>query len=81
MIEFTVQNMTCEHCVRAVSEAIGSVDPQAGVEVDLRTGRVRVEARSASGPIIGALQQAGYPALLADAPATAASARRACSGG
>ena len=37
---FQVQGMTCGHCVRAVTEAVKSVDPQAEVKVDLATGKV-----------------------------------------
>ena len=63
MIELNVKEMTCGHCVGAVTRAVKSVDPSAGVQVDLQSGRVRVDGRSAAGELIKALEQAGYPAF------------------
>ena len=43
MQQFKVTGMTCEHCVRAVTDAVRSVDPGAAVSVDLGVGRLTVE--------------------------------------
>jgi copper chaperone len=43
MVELHVSGMTCNHCVRAVTEAVHSVLPNIQVAVDLLTGAVRVE--------------------------------------
>ena len=43
MIELKVEGMTCQHCVRAVTQAIQAEDPRAAVQVDLATGTVRAE--------------------------------------
>ena len=40
MTELKVSNMSCSHCVGAVTRAVKSIDPQADVQVDLETGRV-----------------------------------------
>ena len=61
MYEFKVENMSCGHCVRAITEAVRSVDGQAVVEVDLATKRVRVESAAAQLAFRDALSQAGYP--------------------
>ena len=63
MQEFEVSGMTCNHCVRAVTEAIKGVDAAAQVAVDLGAGRVTVRAGTASPDRIAeALAAEGYPA-------------------
>jgi len=39
-VEFVVEGMSCDHCVRRVKQAILSTGRTADVEVDLATGRV-----------------------------------------
>ncbi len=82
MIELDVKNMTCGHCVRAVSGAVNSVDPAAKVQVDLESGRVLVDGQRSEGELIAALQLAGYPSAVAgaQAPATAAKRTGCCCG-
>ncbi|WP_147482136.1 heavy-metal-associated domain-containing protein, partial [Pseudomonas syringae] len=41
---FTVQGMTCGHCVRAVTEAIKNDDPAAEVQVELASKQVKVQS-------------------------------------
>lgn len=62
MIELKVDNMTCGHCVSAVTKALKAVDPQARVDVDLEAKRVRVETRQPVDLLTKALDEAGYPA-------------------
>lgn len=62
MIELDVQNMTCGHCVSAVTKALKAVDPQASVEADLGRKLVRVESRQPREILTKALDEAGYPA-------------------
>lgn len=68
MIELRVEGMTCGHCVSAVTRAVKAVDPQADVQVDLGTGKVRVEGRSSAEALGKAIADAGYPAAEATAP-------------
>ena len=72
MIELDVKNMTCGGCVRAVSGAVNDVDPGAKVQVDLEHGRVQVDGQRSSAELIGALQEAGYPSVVAGAQVSAA---------
>lgn len=68
MQSFNVIGMTCGHCVRAVTNAVHSVDPGAAVEVDLNAGRVTVRDELAStGRIIEAIAAEGYTAEPAGA--------------
>lgn len=62
MIELTVKDMTCGHCVGAVTKALKAVDPQASVDVDLAAKRVRIETRQPRDALAEALRLAGYPA-------------------
>ena len=62
MLNFKVEGMTCAHCVRAVTEAVMSVDANAKVEVDRATGRVSVESLIASDLIAQAIVAEGYGA-------------------
>jgi copper chaperone len=80
MLELQVAGMTCGHCVRAVTQAIRSLDPGAQVQVDLAGRRVRVEAKSTVDQLINALGAAGYPAVVAQQATPAAPARRSCCG-
>ena len=72
MLELNVTGMTCDHCVRAVTQAVKTVDPEAKVQVDLGAKRVSVEGRSSADELIRALDAAGYPAVAAREAAPAA---------
>ncbi len=60
MLEFKVQAMSCSHCVAAITEAVRSIDPQAGVEVDLSSKTVRVESSASREHVAASLVEAGY---------------------
>lgn len=62
MLELTVDGMTCQHCIRAVTAAARSVRPGADVTIDLETGKVRIPAAEpADAPKIeAAIVEEGY---------------------
>jgi copper chaperone len=60
MLTFTLSQMTCGHCVRAVEQAVHDLDPQARVEVDLATHQVRVETAYRREAVAQQLEAAGY---------------------
>jgi len=62
MIELTVKDMTCNHCVGVVTKTVKSVDPNATVDIDLATKRVQVNSTGSLGAFTKALEEAGYPA-------------------
>jgi copper chaperone len=78
MTELSVQNMTCGHCVSAVTRAVKSIDPEASVQIDLQSGRVRVGGCSSAGELIKVLDEAGYPAAAAAAQPSAAPKKGGC---
>lgn len=55
-----VQKMTCGHCVRAVTNAVRALDPQAAVEVDLADGSVRIEGDVTAEDAARAIREEGY---------------------
>jgi copper chaperone len=57
---FQVQGMTCGHCVKAVTQALKSVDPQAEVKVDLPTGKVEVTSDRDHETLARAIAEEGY---------------------
>lgn len=59
---WSVPGMTCDHCVRAISESVGAVDGVAGVDVDLTNRTVSVTGSAADARVRAAIEDAGYEA-------------------
>lgn len=58
---YTVQGMTCGHCVSSVKEEVGELSGVTDVEVDLATGRLDVAGESVTDDAVRlAVQGAGY---------------------
>jgi copper chaperone len=58
---YSVTGMTCEHCVRSVTEEVSEVPGVSGVAVDLAAGRLVVEGDGISADAIrAAIDEAGY---------------------
>ena len=66
MIEFQVDDMTCGHCVGAITQAIVAVDASAKVEIDLPTHRVRIHSSDQPQKLGEAIREAGYTPVLID---------------
>jgi copper chaperone len=65
MMEFQVQDMSCGHCVAAITNAVKEVDASGKVEVDLAAKRVLVDSSHDAGEILAAIEEAGYTPVLA----------------
>ena len=61
MLRFYIPNMTCGGCVRSVTKALLSVDPQARIETDPPAREVRVDSVLEEIAFIAVLSEAGYP--------------------
>ncbi len=61
-MEFTVESMTCGHCVATLTHALQQKDPSARLEADLASGVVRVEAALDAADVVAAMADAGYVA-------------------
>ena len=59
-----VEKMTCNHCVRSVTNAVQSVDPHAQVSVDLTGQQVRVATEADAEAIATAIRTEGYTAFV-----------------
>lgn len=60
MLRLTVDGMSCGHCVRAVTEAVRSLDPAAEVEVDLPGRTVSARTDLDAETVARAIREAGY---------------------
>lgn len=64
--EFIVPDMTCEHCVKTITEAIHAFSPQAKVTADTATHWLTVEAEKVEAQeVMMKLQAAGFNPQLA----------------
>lgn len=60
MIELTLPTMTCNHCVKTVTETVRRVDPKVTPQFDLPTHRVRFESDQPADVFAKALADEGY---------------------
>lgn len=64
---FAVADMTCGHCVRAITSAVRTVAPGAVVSVDLAAHRVTVSGASDVRAVAAAIADEGYTPVVLDA--------------
>jgi copper ion binding protein len=59
---YIVMGMTCDHCVRSVTEEVGKVPGVTAVDVDLSSGRVTVRSDQQldDAAVAAAVEEAGY---------------------
>ena len=62
MIELTLPDMTCGHCVKTVTATVKTLDAQAEVQCDLPTHTVRIQTTQSPEAVKQALAEEGYPA-------------------
>jgi copper chaperone len=60
-LELRVPDMSCGHCVAAVTQAIKQLDPDADVSVSLDDKRVSVSTTEDRDAVAACLAEAGYP--------------------
>lgn len=60
MIEFTVNDMSCNHCVGAITKAVEAAFPQARLSFDLATHKVFVDNVTDQSAIQKVISEAGY---------------------
>lgn len=60
-----VGGMSCDACIRVVTNALARVPGAVRVEVDLGTGRAVVAGNAQGDALVAAVEQAGYDARLA----------------
>jgi copper chaperone len=59
-MELRVTGMSCDHCARAVTQAIRAEDPGAEVAVDLAAGTVRAVTALPRDKVEAVIEEEGY---------------------
>ncbi len=59
-----VPGMSCGGCLRTVTRALQTLDPQARIESDLKTRTIKVASHKEEASLLAAVSNAGYPASL-----------------
>ncbi|MBW0151328.1 MAG: heavy-metal-associated domain-containing protein [Pseudomonadota bacterium] len=81
MLRYHVNDLSCGHCVQAVTAAINALDPAAEVAIDLPSKRVDVRSDREPSAVAGAISKAGYtPALYPQDAAAPTSSGSCCCG-
>lgn len=62
---FSVEGMSCGHCVKAITQALQARDPAADVRVDLSAKQVGVKSALTADQVIDAISEEGYGIKLA----------------
>ena len=57
---YAVAGMTCDHCVRSVTEEVSEVPGVTAVEIDLAGGRLTVQGDADDAAVRAAVAEAGY---------------------
>ncbi|CAM5791126.1 heavy-metal-associated domain-containing protein [Castellaniella caeni] len=58
--EFIVSDMTCQHCVQTITQAVQEAVPGAQVHIDLANHRVAVEPAADPAALADVIREAGY---------------------
>ena len=64
--QWKVSGMSCGHCVRAITQAIQALDPQAQIQVNLAQATVNIESSLTQAAIVAAIEEAGYAVQSAE---------------
>ncbi len=60
-MRFTVSGMTCGGCIKSVTRAIQSADPNAQVKVDLSTQSIELQTVLSTSEAQNLIEDAGFP--------------------
>lgn len=58
--QLQVKGMSCQHCVKAITKAVQTQDPQATVSVELPQGQVTIQSALSHAAIVQAITEEGY---------------------
>lgn len=78
MLRYTVEDMTCGHCVQTITQALNTLDPAAIVAIDLPSKTVEVTSGAGDEAVAGAIRQAGYTPGPAPKDVTEPAGRSCC---
>lgn len=61
MHSFILPDMSCGHCVAAITEALKAADAQARVDIDREARTAQVDSALPRQALVAVLTEAGYP--------------------
>ena len=64
MRSFTVNDMTCGHCVSTITRAVQGVDPGAKIRIDLGRRVVGIDSAKPASQFLAAIRAAGYSPVV-----------------
>ena len=67
MHEFHLPEMSCGHCVKAITQAVKAVDAQGELEFKLAQHEVTIRSQLSHEQLTQLLSEAGYPPAAASA--------------
>ena len=62
---FQVPDMSCNHCVKTITQKLNETFPQSTVVIDLAKHQVAVESEASTAEIMAAISEAGYQPQVA----------------
>lgn len=68
MHSFTLPDMSCGHCVAAITEALKAADAQAHIEIDRESRTAKIDSALPRESLSTALIEAGYTPAPANTP-------------
>lgn len=60
MISLKVHGMTCGGCVSKVKRAVNSLDQSANVQIDLKSGEVKIQSSHPAAEFVTQIKTLGY---------------------
>ena len=67
-MKLIVEGMTCDHCVRAITRAIKTLDGGAEIHVDIAGGTVTIDGGVDAGLATAAIEAEGYRVAAVEPP-------------
>ena len=61
MHQFSLPDMSCGHCVAAITQAVKAADAAARIDIDLAAKTVNVDSALPREALAATLAEAGYP--------------------
>ncbi|OGB02063.1 MAG: heavy metal transporter [Burkholderiales bacterium RIFCSPHIGHO2_12_FULL_61_11] len=60
-MEFDIPAISCSHCIKAITETVKALDPEAKISVDIASKKMTLETSKDRLTVVEALTEAGYP--------------------
>ncbi|MGE0175112.1 MAG: heavy-metal-associated domain-containing protein [Oligoflexales bacterium] len=61
MWELKTEGMTCNHCIKAITNAVKDIDDKAEVSADLTAQTIKIDSSRNLNDLIKSIEEQGYP--------------------